>query len=347
MPECIKCFTFIPPNENECPKCGSPVACDDVLDPELSKIEDKVHALLISSNLKKLRGDLEGAIQECIKALRINPDSVEAHSLLGDIYRDQGNLEEAERWYQIALDLNPESQVDKLRLNQLESLDRSINVQKEISQPATSTALINWGTVGILSAIILILLTIIIWPLLKNAPEQEPGITQAPSISGIPDKARRVPKSGMQTVIPQGLATEQESGLIKNLNSSSTLTTAKLQLVSTTIDPRLNSAVITYIGQMIESPDRMPQLIKDSLTVAREAYRHDPTLMIVTVRALYSIPINGRSTTVTVFIADTKRENALQVDPATADLSQQSAVMMNTWYHPQIMAANTQPSQNP
>lgn len=347
MPECTNCFTFVPPNETKCPTCGSNMNSDDSLDPELSKIGDKVHALLVSSNLKKLRGDLDGAIQECIKALRINPDSVEAHSLLGDIYRDQGNLEESERWYQIALDLDPDSKVDRLRLDQLKTLDKSINTQKGSPQATTSPALINWATVGILSAIILILLTIIIWPLLKTVNDQETELTQAPSISGIQNRTRRFQKSNAVTILPQGLATEQEISLVKSMNTSSILLTEKLQIVSITTDPRVDSAVITYIGQMIDSPDRMPQLIKDSLIVAREAFKHDPTLMTVTVRALYSIPINGRSTTVTVFLADTKRETSLRVDPFASDLSQQSEVMLNPWYHPQLRTTSTQPTATP
>jgi hypothetical protein len=199
----------------------------------------------------------------------------------------------------------------------------------------------------VLSAIILILLTVIIWPLLKTVNDQESEITQAPSISGVQDRTRRIPKSNTTSVLPQGLATEQEIGLIKSMNASSILVTEKLQIVSITTDPRADSAVITYIGQMIDSPDRMPQLIRDSLIVAREAFKHDPTLMLVTVRALYSIPINGRSTTVAVFVADTKRETSLQVDPFSSDLSQQSAVMSNTWYHPQLRTTNTQPTTSP
>ena len=337
----------MPPNISPCPICGSPVSCDNTQDPELSKIDDRVHALLVSSNLKKLRGELDDAIQECIKALRINPDSVVAHSQLGDIYRDQGNLEEAERWYQMALDLNPDSQVDHLRLDQLKTLDRSIHMQKESSRIAASPALINWGTVGILSAIILILLTIIIWPLLKTVPDRDKELTQAPSISARPDRTRRIPKSAPPSVIPLGLAAEQETALIKNMNSSSALTGAKLQIVSIAVDHRMNSAVLTYIGQVIETPNRMPQLIKDSLAVAREVFKLEPALMLVTVRALYSIPINGRSTTATVFIADTTREASLRVDPATADLSQQAAVMMNPWYHPQIIPPGNQPLNAP
>lgn len=347
MPECTNCLASIPPAESRCPKCGSPVAGDGLGDPELAQIVDKVHALLVSANLKKLRGDLDGAIQECIKALRVNPDSVEAHSLLGDIYRDQGNLEEAERWYQIALDLNPDSKIDQLRLDQLRTLDRSEKQPKTADIPLASPAMINWLMVGVLCAIILILLAAIIWPLLHGVSSQEAEQVQVPRISNLAHKTRRFPGSNVTPTLQQGIASEQESTLLNNLNASSALTNARLQVVSITIDPRRNSAMLTYIGQVIESPNRMPQLVKDCLTVAREAFRHDPALMTATVRALYSISMNGRQSTQTVFVADTKRETALQIDPATSDISQQSAALENVWYNAGIASPAPQPGVTP
>ncbi|MHB1000628.1 MAG: tetratricopeptide repeat protein [Armatimonadota bacterium] len=342
MPECSKCFTFIPADANKCPKCGVPVSNGETLDPEFARIEDKVHALLISSNLMKLRGDLDGAIQECIKALRVNPDSLEAHSLLGDIYRDQGNIEEAERWYQLALDLKPDSAVDTRRLEQLKCLNNTGQAAPD-KTPIASAAMINWVTVGVLSAIILVLLTAIIWPLLPNISGEEPDDVQAPSISNLGQRARRIPNppaASTQAV----MSSAHESSVMKDINSSSALSGSHLQVINSTIDPRHNTAVLTFIGPVIADNERMAQLVKDCLIIAKEVFQRDTTLTQVTVRALYSIPVNGEQRSEVVFIADSKRESAVQVDPGTADYSQQIASLENVWYHPGIMPT-TVPAQ--
>ncbi|HEV2473678.1 MAG TPA: tetratricopeptide repeat protein [Chthonomonadales bacterium] len=63
--------------------------------------------LLSQANLHRLRRQWTDAVNLCASILKSDPDNVTAHALLGDIYRDQDQPEEAIRWYRMAFDLKP------------------------------------------------------------------------------------------------------------------------------------------------------------------------------------------------------------------------------------------------
>ncbi len=79
----------------------------------------EVYALLAQANLLRMRGCWEEAVSNCMAALRMAPDSPSAQSLLGDIYENQGRFDDAIQWYRMALDANPESPADRLKLDRL------------------------------------------------------------------------------------------------------------------------------------------------------------------------------------------------------------------------------------
>jgi hypothetical protein len=77
-------------------------------------------ALLTQANLERIRGQWPEAIETCVKILRAEPGNADAHSLLGDINRDQGALEEAAQWYRLAADLRPNG-TDAVKLREVEA----------------------------------------------------------------------------------------------------------------------------------------------------------------------------------------------------------------------------------
>ena len=91
-----------------------------------------VYALLAQANLLRVRGHWEEAAQACMAALRLAPDTASANSLLGDIYENQGRYEAAAQWYEMALDANPDSPADRLKLDRLRQQGR----QQESIRPA-------------------------------------------------------------------------------------------------------------------------------------------------------------------------------------------------------------------
>ena len=79
----------------------------------------EAYSLLAQANLFRMRGCWEEAVTNCMAALRLAPDSPSAQSLLGDIYENQGRIDDAVQWYRMALDANPRSPADRLKLDRL------------------------------------------------------------------------------------------------------------------------------------------------------------------------------------------------------------------------------------
>lgn len=110
--------------------------------PMLSALRDEaglpreVYALLAQANLLRMRGCWEEAVGNCMAALRLAPDSPSAQSLLGDIYENQGRFDDAVQWYRMALDANPESPADRLKLDRL--LQRQMPVSRTERKAAAS-----------------------------------------------------------------------------------------------------------------------------------------------------------------------------------------------------------------
>jgi tetratricopeptide (TPR) repeat protein len=120
MKFCDHCLAPLSQNATHCPECGLPVT-SGTDDPLLIAEEERlVNPRLAHANLLRMRGQLEEAMRVCAEVLRQFPGNVHAHALMGDIHRDQGNLEEAAQWYKLALDLAPDSAVDRRRLEQVQ-----------------------------------------------------------------------------------------------------------------------------------------------------------------------------------------------------------------------------------
>lgn len=76
--------------------------------------------MLTQANLARIRGQWTEAIEICVAILRAEPGNADAHSLLGDINRDQGALDEACQWYRMAADIRPNGS-DAAKLRQAET----------------------------------------------------------------------------------------------------------------------------------------------------------------------------------------------------------------------------------
>src|SRR5438552_1445622 len=98
-----------------CSICGSstePVAVSRT--PSSSRTD----SLLAEATLFRLRSRWTDAEKRCVDVMRLDARNVHAHSLLGDIYRDQGKADEARQWYQMALDLEPDNSALKTKVHE-------------------------------------------------------------------------------------------------------------------------------------------------------------------------------------------------------------------------------------
>jgi hypothetical protein len=96
-----------------------------------------MEALLARANLLRMRGQWAEAVERCTEALRLDPKSAAAHSLLGDIYENQGRLDKASHWYQLALEQNPDSIADQAKLARVRELQA---VRRRTGDPRFSWA---------------------------------------------------------------------------------------------------------------------------------------------------------------------------------------------------------------
>jgi Tetratricopeptide repeat len=136
---CAFCGTSITEDSAFCSECGKPISGDannvkmEIFAPappaparaaeptvELKKETPETGAILSRANLCRMRKQWPDAINLCVEVLKSAPADAAAHSLLGDIYRDQGKPEEAARWYRMALNLR-DNAFDKAHLSKAEA----------------------------------------------------------------------------------------------------------------------------------------------------------------------------------------------------------------------------------
>lgn len=112
---------------------------------------EELHRLLAEANLLRIRKQLDDAVGVCTRVLRLDPSNATAHSLMGDIHRDEGNDREALGWYKLAVQLDPKNAVDRKKLD--ETIDRVFqNVKQtadgESAEPAANPASNGKSTIG-------------------------------------------------------------------------------------------------------------------------------------------------------------------------------------------------------
>ncbi len=220
-----------------------------------------VYALLAQANLLRMRGCWEDAVQSCMAALRLSPESSSAQSLLGDIYENQGRHDDAVQWYRMALDVHPDSPADRIKL------DRLLRLQDEAPlRPSVAARLplvpnrhaqreplrLNPETTlryAALGAALLVLLIVLLAYLsvhrqaalaslgLGSGQEVEIKPVIVPSaISSAPTAAASV----------GGIRDGAEQTLLDALNASSDLKAQGITVSDIEADPRTGSLAITY-----------------------------------------------------------------------------------------------------
>ncbi|MDW8106934.1 MAG: tetratricopeptide repeat protein [Armatimonadota bacterium] len=119
---CTKCFAEIPDNSVFCLECGSRLR-DDTLDPLYAEGSDReVYPELARANLLRIQGRYEEAIEVCRRILGRYPSNETVHALLGDIYADQGKLEDAIQWYELLVELAPQNLHYSAKLHHLRAM---------------------------------------------------------------------------------------------------------------------------------------------------------------------------------------------------------------------------------
>lgn len=133
---CPKCFAQIGPATDFCPECGAPLGDDPA---HLAGSDAVIYPELARANLLRMRGNYDRAEEVCRSILRRFPNSATATALIGDICAEKGALQDAARWYELALDIVPGSEAEtrKLaRIRQLITERESIDSAEQLGIPA-------------------------------------------------------------------------------------------------------------------------------------------------------------------------------------------------------------------
>jgi hypothetical protein len=109
---CRGCDALVGHGLAECPACGAPVEGDGLI----QDFSTGVQPQLSRANFYRMREQYAEAEGICLEVLQRHPHDVEAHTLMGDIYSDRGQFEQASRWYELALDLEPGSFTNRQKL---------------------------------------------------------------------------------------------------------------------------------------------------------------------------------------------------------------------------------------
>ncbi len=131
MKVCPRCFESNDAAAEFCKDCGAPFQGTEGSDQE-------VYRDLAKANLHRMRGDTKAANDVCLGILRRFPNNPTAHSLLGDVWADQGDLQQAANWYEMAIDLAPDSTADKSKLESIRErikLKESAEAAQQIGLP--------------------------------------------------------------------------------------------------------------------------------------------------------------------------------------------------------------------
>jgi len=239
---CDKCFAIVPQTQDFCPECGATYVktsfsegSDSAIYPELAR-----------ANLLRMRGDYKQAEDVCLKVLRRFPNNASANTLLGDICAELGELDQAASWYELALDLNPESKADQERL-------AAVQQRKSDREAATTAKLLGLPTTrpkGVLVAslflVFIVAVGIVSYSIGKNivSSRQDPRTVVDIPVT-IPNQPLRNPPKQSEPdngeVASSGV--KEDRDLLSMISASSSSGT---KLISVEKDPRTNDLTITY-----------------------------------------------------------------------------------------------------
>jgi len=283
---CERCFASVKTGSEFCPECGAPMGkgqaegSDAAIYPELAR-----------ANLLRMRGDYAAALTQCRSILRKFPNNVTANQLLGDICVETDDLEQAKEWYELALDIAPDSaQIEKklsavrqrLEHQETEGLVEQLGLPP--SKPKNGLLALGLATLVLGVGIIAYLVGMNVTKKTTsagpkrttvNAPLETPqnGATSGGSDKGDPGPGTMMsPGSGASAV-----GTTEERGLMQLLGQRST---EGAKVTSVALDPRSGLLAITFNAGGSEDARTV------AAKLAEAAFENNPTTRIVTLRAI-------------------------------------------------------------
>ncbi len=297
---CERCFAPLTEGDAICPDCGAPTA------EAAPGVDSPVHRELAQANLLRLRGDLDGSEKALLAVLRRYPNDPLAHEMLGEVCAERGELDRAIEWFELALDLAPDSVEAKRRLEearrQLEARETA-DTAETLGLPSAGPTLA-WAPLVGAGALVLVAAAIVFWPraaaprplqatvVAPTAPLTTPPAT--PESTTVP-----APTTTPSTVVVGATGTEEERKLLEALRAQA----GPVRVQSASLDPRTQTLAVAF--EVAESDD--PKAT--ALAIGKAALSVAPTAMTASLHALRADRL--------VFAADLPRATMANPDPLT------------------------------
>jgi hypothetical protein len=352
---CPNCGREVQGPDAFCHHCGRPVPSAPAAAKPGSPAENENYLALVRADVRRLRRQWHLAEVECSEVLRRDPDNPDAYSVMGDIYRDQGQLRDAIEWYRMALDRNPASVADRRKLEALidrvfprrqqekigglaSSLRRKLSPEGP-SAPAHPSSM----TATIALALAVVFAIAVSTALLSH---QAPSPTQAltPSAAsgaftptsedpgaahgsaGAGQKAKARVDDEMAEALPS-----LESGLLTHLQTRAASVDVTCQVTSVEIDPVASSASVRFTMPRLWSPAEGRQNIaRVASALAAETFAFDTRINSVKARChLRGVGEEGQ----VAMLAETDRDTAAAAQEAGAGGEETFTLL---WWHPDL-----------
>ncbi len=297
--KCPACKALMPEDALFCSSCGTE------LNSQPSQTEGRnLEVALAAANLLRVRGAFEEAERRCIEVLRADPNNVHAHSLLGDIYMDQGRLDDARQWYQLALDLNPHSRPDREKLNRANRLRAAqggpTDEEEDREARARSSIVVRWLAVilamCVLGAVAAILVN-------RTRARRLHGTTVARASQPVAATAASPLTDGRKTragLLPGEIMTDQtEAAEDEGVGGDETLLDREVHLEQLLVETRPwtlptmqhavvltgtgRTAMLFAYGDFGGAPPTQDQIVRDTLHAVQQILQGDADVQAVEV----------------------------------------------------------------
>lgn len=360
--KCASCGSAISQPEKYCPMCGAPAPALGGVSPE----DIDLTTSLAGANLLRMRKQFEEARGRLLEILEAHPDSVDAHVLLGDVFRDDGKLDEAAVNYRIAVSLDPDDIPARRKLEDTERRLKALGLPEPsvAAKPTAAQAKAKPGRVdhflkgdgyrGLINLILLVaggLILIVFIAALFNAvsnsrqgtgqvvrDEREPARVSAPATQPqnqtTPPRQNQTPATPAQPsrtqAAPARTGTLGEANFLAQLNGSPEIQESGLQVNSVFADPRQRSVTLVIGAQNLRTTAIKTEVLRKGLELSLAVFAMNPDIEMVTVRFDAELPDGVGRTYQTGFLGDIRRGRIIEA--TRRPLSDQSATELEPYY---------------
>ncbi|MDI9636557.1 hypothetical protein QM565_12425 [Geitlerinema splendidum] len=313
---CPRCFAMNLAEATFCEECGAS------LDSESEGSDAEVYQDLSRANLLRIRGESKAAIDVCLSILRRYPNNISAHSLLGEIYLEQDDFKQATEWFEMAVDLAPDSKREMHLLERARSLYKSQNEKSTIDQLEIPKRPNNT-----LYAVGMVVLLVIVGFAAFMAGAQRPSQSKESQRISEPIVIPPSPAITNEPTTPQPeedptIKIQQDEIVLARLQA---LPDRGKQIQSFILDPATQTAVVTATQGLAESAEVA------ALLISSDVFSNENSITQLTVRisSFGSLIFSGKLTR-------TQYDEARVLATSTSLATVAKQVFANAWRVPSI-----------